>query len=149
MRMKLSKRSIDGIAPGLKRFTVWDTELTGFGLDVTPGGAKVYVLKYRVAGRQRWLTIGRHGSPWTPDMARKEAMRLRVEVARGVDPAGKRETERRAVSFGELCDLYLKEGVAHKKASTIRSDKGRIEHHLKPLIGRLRADAIGRGDIER
>jgi hypothetical protein len=116
---------------------------------VSPTGDRSYVLYYRVAGRQRWLTIGRHGSPWTPDMARKEAMRLRVEVARGVDPAAKRETERRAVSFGELCDLYLNEGVAHKKASTIRSDKGRIEHHLKPLLGRLRADAIRRGDIER
>ena len=148
-RIKLNKRNIDALRPEPKRFTVWDDELRGFGVTVSPSGDRSYVLYYRVAGRQRWLTIGRHGSPWTPDMARKEAMRLLVEVARGVDPAGKRAAERRAVSFGELCDLYLSEGVAHKKASTIRSDKGRIEHHLKPLLGRLRVEAIGRGDIER
>jgi integrase len=149
MRMKLSKRSIDGIAPGLKRFTVWDTELTGFGLDVTPGGAKVYVLKYKIAGRQRWLTIGRHGSPWTPDMARNEAMRLRVDIARGIDPGEKRDLDRAAISFGDLCDLYLAEGVAHKKPLTLRNDSSRIRLHLKPLLGNKRADSIGRGDLEK
>jgi integrase len=39
--------------------------------------------------------------------------------------------------------------VAHKKASTVRSDRGRIEHHLKPLLGAKRVDAIGRADIEK
>lgn len=39
--------------------------------------------------------------------------------------------------------------MAHKKANTIRSDQGRIEHHLKPLLGRKRADAVTRADIER
>ena len=42
---------------------------------------------YRTAtGRQRLITIGRHGSPWAPDTARQEALRLLGEVARGGDP---------------------------------------------------------------
>ena len=48
----------------------------------------VYILKYRTLdGRQRWHTIGRHGAPWTPDMARDEARRLLGEVVKGDDPA--------------------------------------------------------------
>jgi hypothetical protein len=31
------------------------------------GGGKFYLLKFRVGGKQRWNTIGRHGSPWTPE----------------------------------------------------------------------------------
>jgi hypothetical protein len=53
---------------------LWDSELKGFGIRVQKGGGKSYVLHYRVGtGRGaplRKLTIGRHGSPWTPETAR-------------------------------------------------------------------------------
>jgi hypothetical protein len=147
--LKLIKRNVDGLRPAANRFTTWDTDVSGFGLRLTPKGGRVYVLKYRSDGQQRWFTIGRHGSPWTPDGARKEAIRLLGEVARGLDPAEKRNAARAAISFGELCDDYLAEGVAHKKPSTIRADRGRINGHLKPLLGRKRAVAINRADIER
>jgi integrase len=81
-------------------------------------------------------------------MARKEAQSLLGEIARGVDPSEQRNTDRKAISFRELCNLYLAEGFAHKKPATIKSDVGRIIHHLKPLLGK-RVDAITRGDIER
>jgi integrase len=147
--LKLTKRNVDSLKPSADRYTAWDADLSGLGLRVTPSGERVYVLKYRLAGRQRWYTIGRHGSPWTPEAARKEATKLLGDVARGVDPAGKRNADRAAVTFGELCDQYLNEGVAHKKPSTIRADRGRINAHLKPLLGKKRADAITRADIER
>jgi integrase len=148
-QIKLTKRNVDNLTPAGDRFTAWDTDVSGFGLRVTPSGERVYVVKYRLAGRQRWVTVGKHGSPWTPDSARREAVRLLGEVARGLDPAEKRNADRKAISFGELCDLYLAEGVAHKKASTLRVDRGRIELHLKPLLGGRRADAVTRADIER
>ena len=147
-RLKLTKRSIDGPPAGARRFTVWDSDVTGFGVRVTPNGERIYVLKYRLAHQQRWFTIGPHGSPWTPDSARREAVPLLGEVARGIDPADKRRADRRAISFAGLCDLDLAEGVAHKKAGTIRSDRGRIELHLKPALAE-RADAINRADVER
>lgn len=148
-QIKLSKRNVDGLTPGTERYTAWDTEVSGFGLRVTPGNERIYILKYRASGRQRWFTIGRHGSPWTPELARKEAIRLLGDIVRGVDPAEKRSVDREAITFASLCDIYLQEGVAHKKASTLRSDRGRIALHLKPLLGAKRADAITRADIER
>jgi integrase len=48
-----------------------------------------------------------------------------------------------------LCDVYLSEGVAHKKPATLKADRGRIVHHIKPLLGKKRVDAITRADIER
>jgi integrase len=97
----------------------------------------------------RKLTIGKHGSPWTPETARAEAKRLLAEVAAGRDPAMAREADRKAPTFDELIDLYLAEGVGHKKPSTLKADRGRIEHHLRPLLGKLRADRIARADVER
>ncbi len=147
--LKLTKRNVGTLKPAAEQFTAWDTELKGFGLRVTPSGERVYVLKYRIEGEQRWFTIGRHGSPWTPDEARDEAKRLIGDVAKKIDPAAQRRADREALTFGALCDLYLAEGVAHKKPLTIAADKGRIEHHLKPLLGRKRVVTIGREDIER
>ncbi len=53
-----------------------------------------YVLKYRVFGRQRFVTIGPHGAPWTPELARREAKRLLGLVANGKDPADEKAKAR-------------------------------------------------------
>jgi hypothetical protein len=71
---KITKRSVDDTKPGEKPVIVLDTEVKGFGLKVTPQGRKVYFLQYRLGGREtptRRFTIGVHGSPWTPDRARR------------------------------------------------------------------------------
>jgi integrase len=148
-RVKLTKRAIDARKPTAGRYTVWDTDISGFGLRVAPTGERVYVLKYRLGGQQRWYTIGRHGSPWTPESARQKAKELLGDVAKAIEPAVKRDADRRAITISELCDLYLAEGAAHKKASTLKADRGRINHHLKPLLGRKRVNTVTRADIER
>jgi integrase len=153
MRGKITKRAVDAAAPGEATYLVRDTELKGFALVVTPAGVKSYAVDYRLgSGRgspKRRLTIGKHGSPWTPETARAEAKRLLAEVAAGRDPAIAREADRRGITFNELIDLYLAEGVAHKKASTFRVDRGRFEHHLRPLLGKFRIDRITRADVEK
>jgi integrase len=153
MRAKITKRVVDGAESKDATYLVRDTEVKGFVLVVTPAGARSYAVDYRAgSGRgspKRRLTIGKHGSPWTPETARIEAKRLLAEVVAGRDPATARQEDRKALTFGELIDLYLSEGVSHKKASTLKADRGRIEHHLRPLLGKLRADRIVRADVER
>ena len=153
MRAKITKRVVDGSEARGATYLVRDTDVKGFVLVVTPAGARSYAVDYRAgSGRgspKRRLTIGKHGSPWTPETARTEAKRLLTEVAAGRDPATARKEDRKAMTFGELIDLYLSEGVGHKKPSTLKADRGRIEHHLRPLLGKLRADRIVRADVER
>jgi integrase len=153
MRAKITKRVVDAAQKQSTTYLIRDSEVKGFALVVTPAGAKSYAVDYRAgSGRvapKRRLTIGKHGSPWTPETARTEAKRLLADVAAGRDPAAARQNERNAMSFGELIDLYLAEGAGHKKASTLKADRGRIEHHLRPLLGKLRAHRIGRAEVER
>jgi integrase len=153
MRAKITKRTVDAAQKRSATYLVRDSDVKGFVLVVTPAGAKSYAVDYRAgSGRgapKRRLTIGKHGSPWTPETARAEAKRLLAEAAAGRDPATARREERHALTFSELIDLYLAEGAGHKKASTLKADRGRIEHHLRPLLGKLRADRIGRAEIER
>lgn len=151
--MRITKRVVDAAHAGESAAILWDDEVKGFGLRITPSGVKSYVLNYR-AGRgrnapARRITIGKHGSPWTPESARREAMRLLGEIAAGLDPSEARKTAARAITLSALCDLYLTEGVAHKKPATLKSDEGRIRNHILPLLGRLRIDKIDRTDVER
>src|SRR2546421_1882212 len=131
MQGKITKQAVDGLQPGGDAEKVlWDTEIKGFGLRARAGGSKSYILHYRAgtgrAAPLRKLTIGKHGSPWTPATARAEAKRLLGEVAAGRDPARSRQADRGAMTFSQLIDLYLAEGIGHKKPSTIKVDRGRI-----------------------
>lgn len=152
MAAKLTKRTVDAAtARDADRF-VWDGDVSGFGLKVTPAGRKVYILQYRIGGRAgvtRRYTIGKHGAPWTPETARKEAERLLGDVASGRDPASAREARKRELTLTALCDQYLAEGCATKKASTLATDRARIERHIKPLLGRKRIGELTRADVER
>src|SRR5271170_6029923 len=116
---------------------IWDLAVPSFGARRQKGEAVSYVLMYRTReGRQRRYTIGRHGAPWTPDTAREEARRLLGEAVTGADPAADKQSKRRAETVAELCDLYWSDAAAGrlltrrkapKKASTLLSDKGRVE----------------------
>jgi integrase len=151
---KITKRSVDDLAPNnAPEVVLWDTEIRGFGVRSRNSGTKTYILHYRPGGGRhaplRKLSIGRHGSPWTPETARREAKRLLGQVASGEDPAERKLADRRAMTVAELCDLYLAEGASHKKPSTLKADRGRIIHHIKPLLGDKRVEKITRADIER
>ena len=64
---------------------VWDAKVAGFGVRRQKSEARTYIVKTRVNNQQRWFSIGRHGSPWTPEKARREAMRILSDVAQGED----------------------------------------------------------------
>ncbi len=104
--MRLTKRAVDAAHANGKRQSFWDSELRGFGLVVQPSGAKSYVVRYYTpSGRDRRLTLGRHGE-LTPDQARKRAADVLAEVRAGRDPLAEREASRRAVTVAELADVY-------------------------------------------
>jgi integrase len=137
---------------------IWDTEVSCFGARRQKSEAISYVVFYRTAeNRQRLHTIGRHGAPWTPETARKEAKRILGSVVNGADPAAARRTKRHAESMNELCDLYFADAKAGriltrrkkpKKTSTLLTDESRVERHIKPLLGRRAVSSISRADVE-
>jgi hypothetical protein len=156
-RRRIGLREVQALGPGE---TIWDGAVTGFGARRQRSEAVTYFLSYTTGdGRRRWFTIGRHGSPWTPDEARKEALRFLGEVVRGRDPVADKEARRAAAAqtVAALCDAYLADAEtgrlltrrrAPKKAFTIYVDRGRIERHILPLLGRLPVRSVTPRDVE-
>jgi integrase len=144
---KLTKTFVDNVQFNEKDVTFWDDNLKGFGLRVRKA-SKAWVIMYRNAeGRLRKLTIGKVDK-LTPDEARKLAKERLAEVTQGKDPAQDKIDARNVFTISELCEWYMKEGVSHKKASTLQIDRGRIETHIKPLIGNKSIVSLTRGDVE-
>jgi integrase len=148
-RAKLTKRVVEALAPIAKDRFVWDAEVLGFGVKVTRGGLRTYILQYRFGGRARRFNIGAHGSPWTVETARDQARVLLGQVASGEDPQEAKQGARRELTVAELCDLYVSEGLITRKPSSIASARADIENHIKPLLGAKRAALVSRQDVER
>ena len=147
---KLGRRTVEAAGAEAETYRVWDTELKGFGLKVATTGLKTYFVWYRAgegrAAARREYTIARHGE-LTPDEARDEAGKVLGRVRLGEDPQAKRHRARGEMNVSALCDLYLAEGVATKKASTLVSDRARIRAHIKPLLGKRPVSSVTTAEV--
>jgi integrase len=152
MLTKITKRAVDAVHPSRTDQFLWDRDLKGFGLKVTPSGKKVYLLQYRKGGRgapTKRVTIGRHGA-LTPDQARKEAVRLSGAIASGSDPAAVRAREKSAPTVRALAERFLNEHVATKtKPRTAVEYRRLVENIIVPALGRRHVRDVTRGDISR
>lgn len=161
--VKLSKSNVDMLSdPGAYP----DTEVTGFRLWVGKGGAKSYQLVGKVKGRPQavFLTIGKHGDPWTPDAARKEAERLRLLMRQGINPneQAKEKLEQAAairaaeevkkktkeLTLGAAFDEFL---TKNQKESTTKVYRWVVGKHFKdwlnkPLVDITQEDVVDRYD---
>lgn len=154
LKAKITKRSVDALnSPDGKETRLWDTELNGFCVRAYPSGRKVYSITYRIRGRFRWCTIGKHGDPWTAEAARKKAQELFGEIAKGNDPGSqKTETNQRAFTVAKLIDMYLEEGPRDrpdKRASSWANDKCYLNNHVRVLLGKRIVDELRPKDISQ
>lgn len=148
-RVRITKRIVDGLsADGTDRF-LWDSDVIGFGLRISPAGKLVYVLQYRIEGRQRRFKIGPHGSPWTPESARTEAQSLLGKIVDGIDPQQEKIAERKELTLEDLSEIYLNETLFTAKDSSVRQARNNIENHILPLLGKKRVSKIERSDVEQ
>lgn len=125
----------------------WDDEIKGFGLRVTPGGAKSFILDYRADGRQRRITIG--ASPdWTVAAAREAAKKLKREVDNGSDPMGDRHDERNAATMAELWEKYEREHLGQKSDRSQADEKSMWKNIILPRFGKMKLTSITASEID-
>src|SRR5262249_31511148 len=121
---KLTKRVVDAIETSSRRVIYYDSEFKGFGLKVTPTGAKCWCVEYRRGGggrgaAKRRMVLG-SASTLTPDQARVAAREVLAAVALGEDPAALRSRARDMPTFRQFADRYLDEEASAKlKPSTV------------------------------
>ncbi|MEQ1708946.1 MAG: site-specific integrase [Terricaulis sp.] len=159
----LAKATLENAPVRATRYVLWDTVQKSLSVRITPKGEKTFIVKVRIGrGRfaaQRWVSLGRFGQLSVKN-ARLEA---EATIARALT---KQQAEPRptiafndAVTIAKLCDMWL-EKAAHRRrgrgplagtlrdAKNVENDRGRIEAHLKPLLGKVRVRELNRSKIE-
>lgn len=153
MARKLTKRLVDSLQPDPDRraVVVWDTEVKGFGMAVSRGGVKSFVVNYRGAGgRECRYTIGRFGE-WTVDAAREEALQVKAAVGRGEDPLAARKARRQKTdgppTVAALAARFMEDHASGRKASTGRLYRICWDRHIVPALGSKRVVDVSWADL--
>jgi integrase len=146
--LKLTKRTVEAAVAGTDDYELRDTEAPGFLCKVTPGGRKVFMLQYRtLGGERRKPSIGLFGE-LTVDQARTIAQKWLAVVREGGDPSLDKAKARENPSMRALCDEFItRHSIPHNKPSTVKTNQSYIKVHIKPRLGKLKAEAVTRTDI--
>ena len=169
---------VNAAKPEATEYVIWDEGkkdvVKGFGLKVTPAGAKVYIYRYRPTApgeaaskiAPRKVTLGRHGAV-TPDQARRHAKALAADVAKGIDPLqakadahaaileAQRITDERArvegeLAFSKLAPKFLDwyENTKGRRASSVSMARLVITRYLAPVLADKPVPHITRADLQ-
>jgi integrase len=122
----------------------------GLTFTLSAAGNAVFVLRYRLQGKQYEITLGRY-----PDLpleeARAKASELRRRVAEGVNVAREKQRKKRmaarASTFGELAEDYMARVAVSLKASTRGEYRRHLDGDILPRLGSLPLEALGPSDV--
>lgn len=83
----------------------------------------------------------RHGSPWTPDTARAEALRLLSRIVGGENPSADGQARRGATTVADLCDAYLDDAASGRMLpsgacpASLAADLGLADATIAAMLG--------------
>jgi integrase len=147
---KLTKPVVEAARPGQWLWDGGDGGLKGFGLRVTPAGAKTFIIRYRLpSGVQKYARIAAYPA-LTVDEARGEAKAKLAEVEMGGDPSKDRKDRRDAPTLTELADEYCDPYATSRglKPRTVKDAKTVLAPILASL-GRRKVAEITTVDVRK
>ncbi|MEH6559571.1 MAG: tyrosine-type recombinase/integrase [Oceanicoccus sp.] len=152
MNKKLNAKAVNPLPVTGKRYRVWDTDIKGFNVRVSPKGKKTYIFTYRTQGTQKEFTLGIHGNI-TADEARDLAKKQAGKVADRTDiRAEEKELKKQAklAKSSALVDFikneYLPWAESHLKSWKLSKEV--IERDFSHLLNRTVSD-ISKWDVQK
>jgi integrase len=127
---------------------VFDDEVIGFGLCVYASGVKAFFLRYNIAGRRRYFTIG-SWPDWSAIAAREEAKALKRRVDQGSDPLARRVDAREAATGRELIDRYINEHTPKLAPRNAADQKSMLHKLVEPKWGVRKVAEISSSEVDK
>ena len=147
-RLRLNEKTVREAANLGRDYQIFDTDVRGFSITIYPSGNRAFTLDYRIAGRQRRMTIGRWPE-WNTVAARERAKDLRREIDEGIDPLNQRENAREAPRVNDMTKRYLEEHTPHLAARNAADQHTIMAKLVAPDWGRKLVTEITKADVEK
>ncbi|MFV0626879.1 MAG: tyrosine-type recombinase/integrase [Alphaproteobacteria bacterium] len=155
MEIKLTKENVEKILHSNKPGSYSDPSFPRFFLRIqidprTGNVSSGYFITYRDKyGKKRNPSVANTKTSLTLNQIKEKAKKMLRVVDEGGDPLKDKEQDKQVQTVAELCELYMTEGTTHKKESTLKIDRGRIDHHIAPIIGDIRIKELNAGDVDK
>ena len=155
MATRIGLQQVRALGPGE---IIWDTSLVGFGARRQRGDAVSYLLFYRTPGKSsalvhdwpsRLAVDARRRPPGSAAAARHRGRRWRSRCRQ----ARRTQCRDSRHALRSLPRRHRGRPRPHpatngKKSRPLKGDRGRIERHIKPLLGALKVASVTREDID-
>ena len=150
----LTERRIRDAKPQAKTTILWDGQVKGLGVRITPAGVKSFILNYRADGRERRATLARVTElslKAARDRAAAELAGIRTGEAGPVERGRKaREAPTVAEGIDRFFDDFVPERVAIGKLKPRTAHEYRLQSKvIRSALGRLRVEEVTRRDVEK
>ena len=151
----LTERLIRDAKPESKTRIIWDSQVRGLGVRITPAGTKAYILNYRAGGRERRATVAR-----VPELslraARERAGSELAAIRAGeTDPLERRRAVREAPTVADGLDRFFDEYAPERirlgrlSPRTLQTYRNQAKLYIRPSLGKRRVGGVTRREVER
>ncbi len=141
--MALTDALIRAAKPKEKLYLLHDDR--GLSLEVTPQGAKRWRFRFQLNGKRNRLSLGLYPEVSLKD-ARLERDAMRIQLAKGMDPAEERRAKREQVQECNTFETIAREWLGKFSASWTPGHTttvlARLENNVFPFIGKTPINAI-------
>ncbi|MGD9740737.1 MAG: tyrosine-type recombinase/integrase [Bauldia sp.] len=142
--IRLTKASVKALQPTSVPMFFWDDSLPGFGVKVSAGGRKTWVIQYRVGRESKRRSLG-SADTIALDRVRRRAGDILAAIRLGEDPF---EEEAPSPTFNAVADQFLATVEAKKAPRTAQDYREKLDRHIRPAFGSRPLREISRADIE-
>ena len=150
----LTERRIRNAKPEARTRILWDAQVKGLGLRITPRGTKSYILNYRVASRECRATLAR-SSELSLKAARERAAEELVAIRAGrPHPLERRSEANAAPTVADGLDRFFNKfapariDIGRMTARTVKDYRKQALQYLVPALGKRKIRDVTRLDVE-
>lgn len=149
----LTEKTIRDLKPGEKTTRIWDQQVAGLGVRVTPAGAKSFILSYRIGRTKKLATLARCSELSLKDARERAGRELAAIRDGGTDPLERRKQAREAPTvqdaFSRFFDEYAPERIraGRMTENTVRQYR-LAASYVNAGLGNRQVEAVKRMHIE-
>lgn len=136
-------------APAAGQVEIKDAVVPGLRLRIGASGARTFLLRKRVGGAVRNITIGRYSERFGLAEARKKARTVLSDIEAGGDPYEHAPRPMRGAAAGTVRGMWPDYRAAKADRRSIAEIERVFKRHLLPEFGDRLPEAITRAEITR
>ena len=127
----LTERIIRDAKGDGKARTIWDSQVKGLGLQITQGGKRNFVIRYKVGDRRRQAIIARAGQITLKEARERAGRELAAIRAGETDPLRRREQSMQAPTVNDGLDRFFGEFVPRRIADGRMTERTRRDYRAQ------------------